>query len=159
MVVDESIAAIIITIVVALFTLSIILYEQLIGRLRKKTQGRHILVRLWDAAERQKEYICQCNASGRIYLGFHWVRWVNYSIFASMAVSLVWAILSTEQDIAVTLACTITILISVSVWSYLDAYREMRKFGHSENCARRAALLSILYSGRGSTMSISRKKK
>jgi hypothetical protein len=156
---EGLITGVIVVICISLFVLPLLLYERFIYKLRKKTRGKHPLVKLWDSVERLQEFQCQCDAGGKIYLGLRWVRWVNYSIVAAVIIS--WACMTVDNsahDMITPLFFMTIVVLCMFAWNYAAIYRDMRIAGHSVHCSNQASLRGIFYSGKASAHSISRKK-
>ncbi|MNX71507.1 hypothetical protein D3C86_1028240 [compost metagenome] len=131
----------IITVAVVITGGLFLLYEAYVRKKRKQTRKRHPVVKLNDAIEKRKEYMCICGREDKIHLGLHWVRTVNIiwvTIFGLVLLVAVYdaALLTTVLFIALLIA-------GIVVFNYMQIYRDMMKYGHTPNCSLKCARVGI----------------
>ena len=107
--------------------------------------------------EKNQEFMCECDRGGKVYLGLHWVRYINITILVSLICLNVWYFFEPENFGSLLLIDSLFAL--ACVYGYFQMYRDMRKNGHDSACSRSASFRVLIYSGRGSAYTISPPRK
>jgi hypothetical protein len=129
-----------------------LLYEVYVRKKRKQTRKRHPVVKLNDAIEKRKEFMCICGREDKIRLGLGWVRTVNIIWVTVFSLVLFVAV---YDSTLLTIWLFIALLIAgIVIFNYTQIYRDMIKFGHTPDCSRKCARVGIWYQARGSSFYI-----
>jgi hypothetical protein len=133
---------------IAAFVIFVLMYERLVQKKRKQTHGKHPIVKLSDAIEKRKEYVCLCGTPDRVFLGLHWMKAVNIMWTIILSLIILFALFdSTLLMIALAFAF---LFAGIATYNYRYLYRSMIKNGHTPSCANRCARLGVWYQAKSS---------
>lgn len=144
----------VIVLAIVAFIALALMFEAYVRKKRKQTRGKqkHPAVKINDAIERRKEFICICGTGDKISLGLHWVKTVNIIWVTILIFVMLFALYDpTLRIIALIVALLFTGIVT---FNYRYLYRNMIRHGHTPDCSKQCAEIGVWYQARGSSFHI-----